>query len=60
MHENLCGSHDDLLISYDGLKLSHETSITKIIFCEPHWTLAQLLLKILYCRVQVIVDGDVP
>ena len=35
-HEKLSGSHDDLLISYDGLKLAHEASITKVISCEPH------------------------
>jgi len=34
--EKLSGSHDDLLISYNGLKLAHEASITKVISCEPH------------------------
>ena len=35
-HEKLSGSHNDLLISYDGLKLAHEASITKVTSCEPH------------------------
>ena len=35
-HEKLLGSHNDLLISYDGLKLALEASITKVTSCEPH------------------------
>src|SRR4051812_48936154 len=34
-HEKFSGSHNDLLISYDGLKLACEASITKVTSCEP-------------------------
>jgi len=35
-HVKLSGSHEALLISYGGLKLAHEASITKVTSCEPH------------------------
>jgi hypothetical protein len=35
-HEKLSGSHGDLLVSYNGLKLAHEASITMVTSCEPH------------------------
>jgi hypothetical protein len=39
-HEKLSGSHGDLLISYNGVKLAHEESITKVIYCEPHLSIS--------------------
>jgi hypothetical protein len=35
-HEKLLGSHGYLLVSYNGLKLAHEASITMVTSCEPH------------------------
>jgi hypothetical protein len=42
-HEKLSGSHGDLLISYNGLKLAHEASITKETSCEPHLDISTTL-----------------
>jgi hypothetical protein len=42
-HEKLSGSHMDLLISYNGLKLAHEASITKETSCEPHLDISTTL-----------------
>jgi hypothetical protein len=39
-HEKLSGSHGDLLISYNGLKLAHGASITKVISCEPYFDIS--------------------
>ena len=47
-HEKLLGFHDDLLISHERLKLAHEAIVTKVNLVGLMWTLAQILLKMLY------------
>jgi hypothetical protein len=42
-HEKLSGSHGDLLISYNWLKLAHEASITNKTSCEPHLDISTTL-----------------
>jgi hypothetical protein len=42
-HENLSGSHGDLLISYNGIKFAHEVPITKKTCCEPHLDISTTL-----------------
>jgi hypothetical protein len=42
-HEKLLGSHGDLPISYNVLKLAHEVSITKETSCEPHLDISTTL-----------------
>jgi hypothetical protein len=35
-NEKLSGSHGDLVVSYNGLRLCHEASITMVTSCEPN------------------------
>ena len=35
-HVKLTSSHDDLLVSYNVLKLAHEVMTTKVTYSEPH------------------------